>query len=594
MFGANQITLPGLRLQVRPEILAGAALGAVIFFAFYHGLGAYGLLNNNEGLYAEIAREMLQARAWVIPTLDHVPYIEKPPLLYWLVAASDALFGVTETAARLVPATAAALLCLGLVGFGRRIGRPQTGWLAAFVLASSFGFALLARAVMFDMLLTALLALALLRFYCWYQDGRPHDLRLAYLFLGLAVMAKGFVALALAALTVTAFFLLASGDRRRLRALVDVPGILLFLGVTVPWHLAAALADPGFAWFYFINEHVMRFLGRRMPHDYHAGPFYYYVPLVLAGTLPWSGWLLAGLRRVTTRDPFEKFLLVWFAAFFLFFSAASDKGDYYLVTALPAAALLIALQIERYTTENKAWRNRLLAAAGVAAAVMLTAWVLWPYHGLLRGSPAWRTACAMLLLAGLAIALTLMRRAAAPSPWTLVIALASLVAPFTQTVVAGMAADQSELTEARFARAITGRTAPYPLLLYRDFEQVSSLLFYLRRPLPVVDSTSKDLDYGQHTPAARQWFPSSGELARRAASGKLYVLVRDERRREFETRLRGVGFCRVMHGDGLTLYGNDRRECAAGHARLHPEDALHATMRGSLRPLIAARGTGTA
>ncbi len=562
MLTESPATILASRIRGRWEIFVNAALGVILFFAFFYGLGAYGLLNDNEGLYAEIAREMLEAHSYVIPTLNHVPYIEKPPLLYWLVSLSYWLFGVSETSARLVPASAATLLCLGLVRFGRGIGRPQTGMLAAFVLASSFGFALLARTVMFDMLLTVFIAFTLLSFYGWYENGRARDLRLAYLFLGLAVMTKGLVALALVVLTVMAFLPLAGFERRRVRALADIPGMLLFISVTLPWHLAAVFSDPGFGWFYFINEHVMRFLGRRVPHDYHAGPFYYYVPLVLAGALPWSGWLLLGLRRLATRDPFEKLLLVWFTVFFLFFSAASDKGDYYLVTALPAGALFITLQIERYSRDAKSRLNAVFAAAGLVTAVLLTGWILRPYLALLQDPSAPRIAIVILLFVMLGIASFLVpRESPSTQPLSLVIALSTLIVPFSFVMVSGVVAAQGDLSEAGFARSIAARTAGHPVALYRDFEQISSLLFYLHRPLPVIDSASKDLYYGQHTPAGRKLFFTTADLVRWSAAEKLYVVVQDARRREFETGLRGKIFCRVAGGDQVTLYSNDRTQC---------------------------------
>lgn len=562
MLNESHVTTLTPRISARWNIFAYAALGVILFFSFFYGLGAYGLLNDNEGLYAEIAREMFETHSYVIPTLNYVPYIEKPPLLYWLLSLSYSLFGVSEISARLVPASAAALLCLGMVRFGRSIGRPQTGMLAAFVLASSLGFVLLARTVMFDMLLTAFMSFTLFSFYCWYENGRARDLRLAHLFLGLAVMTKGLVAFALVVLTVMVFLLLAGFERRRVRALADIPGLLILLSAILPWHLAAVFSDPGFGWFYFINEHVMRFLGRRVPHDYHTGPFYYYVPLVLAGALPWSGWLLLGLRRLTTRDPFEKFLLVWFTVFFLFFSASSDKGDYYLVTALPAGALFIAMQIDHRAREAESRLNGILAVAGLAAAVILAGWILLPYRALLHDTSVLRVAIVMLIFIMLGVASSLMpRESPSTQPLSLAITLSALIVPFSFVMVSGMVAAQNDLSEAGFARTIAARTAGHPVVLYRDFERISSLLFYLNRPLPVIDSASKDLYYGQHTPAGRKLFFTSADLVRWSAAEKLYVVVRDARRREFEKGLHGRIFCRVAGSDQVTLYGNDRKEC---------------------------------
>ncbi len=201
------------------------ALGFVL-----SALGAYGILDNNEGLYAEIPREMLAShdwRHWVIPHLNGLPYMEKPPLLYWLTALSFSLFGISEWSARLVPAISS-LVCVGFIlRFGRAVERPQTGRLAALMFVSGVGVAVMSRTLMFDMLLTACLTAALTYAYCFGQQKQKSVLRRAYAWLALALLAKGFVALLLFSLVV-GFMLLANGRRQG--------------GV---WRLCRAWLEPG-------------------------------------------------------------------------------------------------------------------------------------------------------------------------------------------------------------------------------------------------------------------------------------------------------------------------------------------------------------
>lgn len=128
----------------------------LVGFTFYYGLGSYALANNNEGLYAEIAREMYISHKYIIPMLNGVPYIEKPPLLYWLINGSFHLWGINEFAARFVPATCGVILCFSLVFFSQQINRLGEGLLAGLILSTSLGFVLIARIVFFDMLLTTL------------------------------------------------------------------------------------------------------------------------------------------------------------------------------------------------------------------------------------------------------------------------------------------------------------------------------------------------------------------------------------------------------------------------------------------------------
>lgn len=576
-------TLP-IGADIHISRTAYLSLAVVLYFCCYFGLGAYGLLNNNEGLYAELGREVLRSHSFIIPTLDYVPYIEKPPLLYWLLAASYWLFGVSTTSARLVPATAAMLLCLGIVHFGRCINRTLTGIVAACVLASSLGFALLARTVMFDMLLTLFIAFSLLYFYRWFESYRSRELRLSYLFLGLAIMTKGLVALVLVPLT--AIFFLLWTDRTRLRSLFDRWGIATLLLVTAPWHVAAALSDPTFAWYYFINEHVLRFLGLRKPDDFRTGPLYYYVPLVMAGSLPWTAWLGLAFRRRERRPPLEKLLLVWFVVFFVFFSLSRAKATYYLVTALPAAALFAALQIEHYATKRESPVNAICAFAGLAAAVLLSSLALLQFGALPGPGALLDVDIATVALVVLGTAASLKARAS-PQNRTLflVASLSGIVVPFVASVVISAGSAQDRYSAASFTRAIASKIGNHEVLSFRDFEEMSSLLFYLRRPLPIVDSASRDLHYGLRTTEGKAMSLTSKQVALRQETKKVYMVVRAARLREFQSSRLGGLFHRVDRVGNLLLFrSNGPWRPRARKSRLLSQTAPAARRRTSRAP----------
>lgn len=550
-----------MRAHISVSSIAYASLAVVLFFSCYFELGAYGLLNNNEGLYAEIGREMLRSHSFIIPTLDYVPYIEKPPLLYWLLAASYRLFGVSALAARLVPASAALLLCLGLVQFGQRIRRPLIGIISAFVLGSSLGFVLLARTVMFDMLLTLCIALSMLYFYSWYESHSSRQLRLSYLFLGLAVMAKGLVALVLVPLTIIAFLLWT--DRGRLRSLLDGWGISIFVLVTVPWHLAAVLADPGFAWFYFINEHVLRFLGLRKPADFRTGSFFYYIPTVMAGFLPWTAWLGLAFRPVRQREPLERLLLVWFLVFFLFFSMSVAKGAYYLITALPAAALFTALQIERYA-RRRSRVNAVCTFAGLASATLLVSAIVFRYRSALPGAALLIMDAAAVAALAVGAALALRARASPRNRALLLSAsLAGLVIPFALSLVTLAASGQDRYSAADFMRTMAPVIGNRPLVSFRDFEEISSVLFYLRRRLPIVDSTSRDLQYGQRAFPDSATFMTAAQLAQRLKTEQIFVVVPEARLRAFRMGRFGSLLHRIGRAGNLLLFAGGTREARA-------------------------------
>lgn len=173
--------------------------------SFWYDLGGYALLDNNEGIYAQIAREMWESGNYVTPFFNGMPYLEKPPLLFWLTALSYQLFGVSEFAARVVPALSASLLFLLAIWSGWRLFNPLTGTLAGLILASSVTVAVLGRTLIFDMLMTLLLSAGLIWIYCWFDTQKRRFALLAAGALGLAVLTKGLLPLVLVGLAVVTF-----------------------------------------------------------------------------------------------------------------------------------------------------------------------------------------------------------------------------------------------------------------------------------------------------------------------------------------------------------------------------------------------------
>ena len=337
------------------------AFGFVVF-----GLGSFAILDNNEGLYAEIPREMLASRdwrMWIIPHLNGLPYMEKPPLLYWLTAFSFALLGESEWSARLVPALSSLACVAMLVWFGNAVRRPLAGRLAALVFVTGLGVTAMSHVLMFDMLLTALLAAAFMYAYRSVTEQDARMLRRAYAALALALLAKGLVALVLFGLVMGAFTLAnarSAGQFFRAMGHWFAPGAMLVLCIiAAPWHIAASLTEPVFAWFYFINEHVLRFLGKREPHDYYAGAWWYYLPRMAIYLFPWSFLLPCLLARARgqfdeneqfdqpLRGALTRFLWLAWLVPLVFFSFSSAKANYYLVAVMPFAAFHLAVALEQ-------------------------------------------------------------------------------------------------------------------------------------------------------------------------------------------------------------------------------------------------------
>lgn len=332
--------------SVQQRDLLILALFCVVPFLLF--LGNIPLIDPDEGRYAEIPREMLERNDFITPTLNYVKYFEKPPLLYWLNAASIKLFGLNEWAARLPSALSGMATVLATYIIALRLFDRRTALFAALFLATAAGFILQSRIILTDMLLTFCLTSALGAFITaarreeWHRGGDA-AWYIFYLFCALAVLTKGLIGIVFPA-GIIFFYLLITGDWHILKRMRLLTGIVLFLAVTTPWFLAVSLKNPEFARFFFIHEHFERFTST--VHG-RSQPFWFFVP-VLAGTmLPWS-FFIPGALTLAWRDRRHEggqaalFLLIWALFIFLFFSASGSKLIPYMLPVFPPLALLIA------------------------------------------------------------------------------------------------------------------------------------------------------------------------------------------------------------------------------------------------------------
>jgi 4-amino-4-deoxy-L-arabinose transferase-like glycosyltransferase len=326
-----------------PILMLGAlTLGVALFET--RGLT---LIDRDEGRYAEAAREMLASGDWLVPRLFGIPYLEKPPLFFWLTAASCGLVGVDELGARLVSALAAAagVVVTGLFA-GRVFGR-RAGVLAAAVLATTGLYFVLARVVVTDMLFGVLVAGALMSWFL--ADSEKRSFLPFWLLAAAATLTKGPVAAALCGLTGLAY--LASertlGSLCSLRFWIGMPA---FLATVLSWFALVEVRYPGFLQFYVYKEHFLRVAG-----DEHSESFFWYLPWVLAGLLPWTPIAVALapkiLRRLaerTVQGRAARFVAIWAAVVLVFFSVPRGKLVPYLLPMFPALAILLGDALDRW------------------------------------------------------------------------------------------------------------------------------------------------------------------------------------------------------------------------------------------------------
>jgi len=500
----------------------------IIAFACFYGLGLYPLFDNNEGMYASIARDMLSNHQFIIPHLNDMAYIEKPPMLYWLMAISMSLFGITTWAVHLVPALALFITAITTQRFLTRVTTNETvGFTAAILLVTSLPLLAMERMIMCDMVMTCFLSNALMQFFCWQKNGGKRNLLAFWALLALAVLSKGFVAIFLAGGAIYVFFAWQRAPFSQARKIFSPLGIVLFLVIAAPWHIAATLQEPGFAWFYFINEHVMRFLNKREPHDYYTGHFWYYLPRLLAYVLPWTFLLLLFFKKDSENSShhpaLRRLLWSWFGFSLLFFSISGGKANYYMMAGMPALAMLMALQIETIMAENA----RVLRSVASGCLLLVAGILLISQFFCVHGSGEFYNACQgtawpatsgafFYVVTGIVLCWRLPRR------WIPQILGASIFF-LLPLLISGVDLADGRVSQKDAADYINANYHG-DVAIYHEYEEVSSLAFYIDRPLLIVDSTSDDLLYGKQQPANAHYFLSLADWAKRTPAIPMVVL----------------------------------------------------------------------
>jgi 4-amino-4-deoxy-L-arabinose transferase-like glycosyltransferase len=345
-------------------------------FFFLWKLSSFGLIGADEPRYAQIAREMMVRHDWVTPTLGGAAWLEKPPLYYWQAIIGYSLFGVSDWVARLPSVFDASLLVFAVYFFLRRfrVGSALDGALMTACTAGVVGYA---RAASTDMALASMFTIAMLAWFAWLESGSRVGLALSYIFLALATLAKGPVAVVLAGLIIIAFAI-ARHDWKTLWRTLWWPGILLFCLVALPWYVLVQTRNPQFFRIFILEHNLARF-GTNVFH--HPEPFWYYVPVTLLGWLPWAVFVVAamvwagGRFRQRDADPLNTFLVIWIAAVVVLFSFSQSKLPGYVLPAIPPGIVLLANYLRSKWLE-KAHLALVIWHAAVAGGLVFAALVL--------------------------------------------------------------------------------------------------------------------------------------------------------------------------------------------------------------------------
>jgi 4-amino-4-deoxy-L-arabinose transferase-like glycosyltransferase len=342
-------------------------------------------MDDVDAVQAQIARNMIDSGDWVTAHLDGIAYLEKSPLKYWLIAICFKIFGVHDWAARLPVSGSALLLCWLTFRIGKWAFSERAGLWAGLILATCIGLFLFTRIQIPDVTITATIALAMWGFLRTFEsDGWWSSVMPAAI--GAGLLLKGLIA-AVFPIAAAVLFLIFTRQLGIWRRFHPFRGILIILAIAAPWHVMATLRNPpyfdftmhsapgeyrGFFWFYFMNEHVLRFLNLRYPRDYDTVPRAYFWLFHLLWLFPWSAFLPAVVKlpfRPVDRAGRTRMLCLCWAGFLLTFFTFSSTQEYYSMPCYPALALLIASALTDPGAEKwiRGGRLAVSAIAGLAA-----------------------------------------------------------------------------------------------------------------------------------------------------------------------------------------------------------------------------------
>jgi 4-amino-4-deoxy-L-arabinose transferase-like glycosyltransferase len=354
------------------------------------------LMDDVDAVQAQIARNMLQSGDWVTARLDGVRYLEKAPLKYWMIAICFKLFGARDWIARIPIVLSCVLLCWLILRMGTWAFSPRAGLYSGLALATCVGLFLFTRILIPDVILTLAITLSMWAFLRTLDDSEPHPRAWSIvLAAGIAtgLLLKGLIAAVfpVGAGLLYLFFTKQLFLRRTWRRIHPFWGTLIVLVIAAPWHVLATLRNPpyfywtmhsgpgqyhGFFWFYFVNEHLLRFLNMRYPRDYNTVPRLWFWLFHLLWLFPWSAFFPAAFRAVRgglrpkDRAARMRLLCLCWAGFILVFFTFSSTQEYYSMPAYPALALLIGSAL---TVENGwiAGGRRFLGVIAAAAAAVI-------------------------------------------------------------------------------------------------------------------------------------------------------------------------------------------------------------------------------
>ena len=567
-------------------------------------------MDDVDAVQAQIARNMLNSGDWVTARLDGVAYLEKAPLVYWAMAASYAVFGVHDWSARLPLALAVILLCWVTYRMGRWAFDEEAGMFAGIILATSAGLFLFTRILIPDAMLTLAITGAI---WAWLRLLEPDEQRpqrwaaIMGLCFGIGLLLKGLIAVVFPVMAGFAYMAIT----RQLFSLAVWRKLDLWLVgaiallIAAPWHVMAALSNPptfafslhsgpgeyrGFFWFYFFNEHLLRFLNMRYPRDYNTVPRVWFWLLNLVWLFPWSAYLPAAMKQpygTGARASRARLMAAcWIGVVMVFFTFSTTQ-EYYSMPIYPALALLLGSALASGTQRLRVgtWILQTVSVLifVVLAAVLVTVWRLPAYGDIsqaLSQHPELYTlslghmgdltlnafaylklplALATVAFAGIAVAITVWRNNIGRA----VLATALGMVIFFQAARLALVRFDAYLGSYPLAQSLM-KSPPGQLIEANSYYAFSSVFFYTNRTALLLNGRNNNLEYGSYAPGAPNVFIDDTKFSALWQSSSRYYLVAYGSETAWLEQLVGRDNLHVVtENAGNFLYTN--REIPSGH-----------------------------
>jgi 4-amino-4-deoxy-L-arabinose transferase-like glycosyltransferase len=548
--------------------LAVLLVAAVIFIGCI--ISPPALMDDVDAVHGQLARNMLDSGDWTIAHLNGVPYLEKAPLMYWLTALFYRVLGVHDWVARLPVAITAILLCWAVTRYGRWAFGRRAGFYAGLSLATCAGLFLFTRILIPDVMLTLAVCLGFWSFQRALEEEEPRPRLWAALLaasLGAGILLKGLIAVVVPVGGALLYLALTRQifSRRVWQRLHVFSGLLIVFAVAAPWHILATLRMPpyfdltlhsgpgqyhGFFWFYFMNEHVLRFLNLRYPRDYNTVPRAAFWLLHLVWLFPWCVYFPAAAQlgyKPVDRAGRTRLLALCWAGFLLLFFSFSTTQEYYSMPIYPALALLLGSAM----AGSSQWLrpgSRILGVISAVAFIGIAA-ILFLVRGLpapgdistaLSHHPDAYTLAlghlgdltirsfaylrAPLMLAGLGFLV------GAVGVWRLsfhraILALAFMMVLFLHASRMALVVFDPYLSSRPLAEALL-HAPPGTLIVDGPYYPFSSVFFYANRNALLLNGRFNNLEYGSYAPGAPPVFIDDARFTQLwSGSARYYVLV---------------------------------------------------------------------